>query len=97
MSDKEDDEEIVHEITLPDNTYTIFCTYDPKYNELQIYDGNFNCSGMMEEIGLTLRTILENVVIEAQTRLEDINVKPLKKITKVNGNVVYANFNKKVH
>ena len=54
MSDKE--EEIVHEVMLPDNTYSVFCTYDPERNELQIYDGSFNCSGMMEEIGITMRT-----------------------------------------
>ena len=95
MSDKE--EEIVHEVTLPDNTYSVFCTYDSELNELQIYDGAFNCTGMMEEIGINMRTMLESVVVEAQTRLKDINVKPLQKIEKVNGNVVYANFDKKVH
>ena len=96
MSDKEE-EEIVHEVMLPDNTYSVFCTYDPERNELQIYDGAFNCSGMMEEIGISMRTMLESVVVEAQNRLKDVNVKPLQKIEKVNGNVVYANFNKKVH
>ena len=96
MSDKEE-EEIVHEVLLPDNTYSEFCTYDAELNELQIYDGAFNCSGMMEEIGISMRTMLESVVVEAQNRLKDVNVKPLQKIEKVNGNVVYANFNKKVH
>ena len=95
MSDKK--EEIVHEVTLPDNTYSVFCTYDPERNELQIYDGAFNCTGMMEEIGINMRTMLETVVVEAQSRLKDINVKPIQKIEKVSGNVVYANFNKRVH
>ena len=95
MSDKE--EEIVHEVMLPDNTYSVFCTYDPETNSLQIYDGAFNCSGMMEEIGISMRTMLESVVVEAQNRIKDVKVQPLQKIEKVNGNVVYANFNKKVH
>ena len=96
MSDKEE-EEIVHEVLLPDNTYSVFCTYDSELNELQIYDGAFNCSDLMEEIGTSMRTMLESVVVEAQSRLKDINVKPIQKIEKISGNVVYANFNKRVH
>ena len=97
MSDKEKDEEIMHEVLLPDNTYSVFCTYDAELNELQIYDGAFNCSDMMEEIGISMRTKLESVVVEAQSRLKDVTVKPIQKVEKISGNVVYANFNKRMH
>tara|TARA_E500000305_G_scaffold92993_1_gene81255 strand:+ start:77 stop:370 length:294 start_codon:yes stop_codon:yes gene_type:complete len=97
MSDKEKDEEIMHEVLLPDNTYSVFCTYDPELNELQIYDGAFNCSDLMEEIGISMRTMLESVVVEAQSRLKDVNVKPIQRVEKISGNVVYANFNKRMH
>ena len=97
MSDKEKDEEVMHEVLLPDNTYSVFCTYDAELNELQIYDGAFNCKGIIEEVGISMRTMLESVVVEAQSRLKDVNVKPIQKVEKISGNVVYANFNKRVH
>ena len=97
MSDKEE-EEIVHEVTLPDNTYSVFCTYDPELNELQIYDGNFNGSDMVENIGIRIREVLESVVEEASIRLaEEYNIKPAKKIERIEGNIVYANFSKRLH
>ena len=71
MSDKEKDEEIAHEILIPDNTYGVFCTLDKKRNELQIYDGNFNGSDMIENIGIRIREVLESVVEEASIRLAE--------------------------
>ena len=96
MSDKE--EEIAHEILIPDNTYGVFCTFDTKRNELQIYDGSFNSSEMVENIGIRVREVMESVVEEASIKLaEKFNVKPAKKIEKIEGNIVYANFNKRIH
>ena len=98
MSDKEKDEEIAHEILIPDNTYGVFCTFDKKRNELQIYDGNFNGSDMVENIGIRIREVLESVVEEASIRLaEEYNIKPAKKVERIEGNIVYANFSKRLH
>ena len=44
-----------------------------------------------------MRTMLESVVVEAQSRLKDVTVKPIQKVEKISGNVVYANFNKRMH
>jgi len=98
MSDKEKDKEVAHEILIPDNTYGIFCTFDEKRNELQLYDGNFNGSEMVENIGIKIREVLESVVEEASMRLaEQYNIKPAKKIERIEGNIVYANFSKRLH
>ena len=44
---------------------------------------------------------MESIVAEAAARLAEINpditVEPMQRIKKVDGNVVYANFNEKVH
>ena len=96
MSDKE--EEIAHEILIPDNTYGVFCTFNAKLNELQICDCNFNSSDMVENVGIRIREVLESVVEEASIRLaEEYNIKPAKKIERIEGNIVYANFSKRVH
>jgi hypothetical protein len=98
MSDKEKDKEVAHEIIIPDNTYGVFCTFDEKRNELQLYDGNFNGSEMVENIGIRIREVLESVVEEASMRLaEQYNIKPAKKVERIEGNIVYANFSKRLH
>jgi hypothetical protein len=100
MSDNED-EEIVHEVMLPDNTYSVFCTFDPVDNTLRIYDGDFNCSDAIKEIGSSVRVVMESILAEAAERLAEINpditVEPMQRIKKIDGNVVYANFKEKVH
>lgn len=101
MSDKEKDEEIVHEVLLPDNTYGVFCTFNSEDSTLQVYDGEFNCSDSIKEIGASFGVVMETIVAEAAARLAEVNpnitVKPLQRITKIDGNVVYANFSEKVH
>jgi len=98
---EDEDEEIVHEVTLPDNTYSVFCTFDPIDNALRIYDGDFNCSDAIKEIGSSVRVVMESIVAEAAARMVEVNpditVEPMQRIKKVEGNVVYANFNEKVH
>jgi|TARA_R110000782_G_scaffold207240_2_gene295768 flavodoxin len=99
MSDDEEDE-IMHEVSVPDNTYAVFCTYDKEDNTLQVYEGHFECSDVVSEIGTNMRVVLENIIEEAAKRLEEIKVGPLQqleKVSKIEGNVIHANFSKRIH
>ena len=53
---------------------------------------------MVENIGIRIREVLESVVEEASMRLaEQYNIKPTKKVERIEGNIVYANFSKRLH
>jgi len=47
-----------------------------------------------------MRVVLENIIEEAAKRLEEIKVGPLQqleKVSKIEGNVIHANFSKRIH
>jgi hypothetical protein len=102
-------QKIIHQITVPDNTFGIFCHYDQDTKTVSIFVGDFASENVIDtdqhdmllEIGDSITMMLQSTIDHAikETIPETpVTLKPLEKIKKVDGNVVYANFNsKRIH
>ena len=102
-------QKVIHQITVPDNTFGIFCHYDQDTKTVSIFVGDFASENVIDtdqhdmllEIGDSITMMLHSTIDHAiKETIPDtpVTLKPLEKIKKVDGNVVYANFNsKRIH
>ena len=102
-------QKLIHQITVPDNTFGIFCHYDQETKTVSIYVGDFASDNIIDtdqhdmllEIGDSITMMLQSTIdIAIKETVSDapITLKPLEKIKKIDGNVVYANFSsKRIH
>ena len=102
-------QKLIQQITVPDNTFGVFCHYDEDTKTVSIYVGDFASDNVIDtdqhdmllEIGDSITMMLQSTIdIAIKDSVSDgpITLKPLEKIKKVDGNVVYANFSsKRIH
>ena len=94
-------QKLIHQITVPDNTFGIFCHYDEDTKTVSIYVGDFASDNvintdqhdMLLEIGDSVTMMLQSTIdIAIKESVSDapITLKPVEKIKKIDGNVVYA-------
>ena len=104
----EKEQKIVHQITVPDNTFGIFCHYDDQNRTVEIFVGDFASEKMqgsephqmLLDIGDSITMMLEATIQTAISQAIDktnIELKPVNRVKQRDGNIVYANFSKRIH
>jgi len=101
-------EKVIHQVTVPDNTFAIFCNYDEENRTISLYVGDFTSDEladspaheMLLEIGDSITMMLEATIQNAvakSTGESKVELKPIEKVKNVDGNIIYANFSKRLH
>ena len=99
-------EKVIHQVTIPDNTFGIFCNYDEDTKTINLYVGDFASDGivgtphhnMLLEIGDSITMMLEATIQSGTAQAKDnIELNPIEKIKNIDGNIIYANFSKRIH
>ena len=101
-------EKVIHQVTVPDNTFAIFCNYDEESRTISLYVGDFTSDEladspaheMLLEIGDSITMMLEATIQNAvaqSTGDGKVELKPIEKVKNVDGNIIYANFSKRLH
>ena len=101
-------EKVVHQVTVPDNTFSIFCNYDEENRTISLYVGDFTSDEladspaheMLLEIGDSITMMLEATIQNAVSNSVDggkVELKPVEKVKNIDGNIIYANFSKRLH
>jgi|TARA_R110000744_G_C19047504_1_gene527431 hypothetical protein len=106
MSDDEEEEELIHEMLLPDNTFAVLFHYNKGTNTVEVFLGDFaskEVHGTKEHdtlcvIGTAVEEMLEIAIKHAMEELnEGIEVETPCKVSKIEGNIIHANFSKEIH
>ena len=101
-------EKVIHQVTVPDNTFAIFCNYDEDTRTMSLYVGDFTSDElagspaheMLLEIGDSITMMLEATIQNAvSSNVGDgkVELKPVEKVKNIDGNIIYANFSKRLH
>ena len=101
-------QKVIHQVTVPDNTFAIFCNYDEDSRTISLYVGDFTSdelSGgpaheMLLEIGDSITMMLEATIQNAVSNSVGdgkVELKPVEKVKNIDGNIIYANFSKRLH
>ena len=101
-------EKVIHQLTVPDNTFGIFCHYDKQNRTVEIFVGDFasediqgeDSHQMLLDIGESITLMLEATIQNAISQAVDnnnIELKPVNRGKHRDGNIVYANFSKGIH
>ena len=101
-------EKVIHQVTVPDNTFAIFCNYDEDTRTISLYVGDFTSDDlvgspaheMLLEIGDSITMMLEATIQNAvaqSTGDGKVELKPIEKVKNIDGNIIYANFSKRLH
>ena len=101
-------QKVIHQVTVPDNTFSIFCNYDEDTRTISLYVGDFTSDDlvgspaheMLLEIGDSITMMLEATIQNAvaqSTGDGKVELKPIVKVKNIDGNIIYANFSKRLH
>ena len=101
-------QKLIHQITVPDNTFSIFCNYDEDTRTMSLYVGDFTSDElagspaheMLLEIGDSITMMLEATIqnaVSQSTGDGKVELKPIEKVKNIDGNIIYANFSKRIH
>ena len=101
-------QKVIHQVTVPDNTFSIFCNYDEDTRTMSLYVGDFTSDElagspaheMLLEIGDSITMMLEATIQNAvSSNVGDgkVELKPVEKVKNIDGNIIYANFSKRLH
>ena len=101
-------QKVIHQVTIPDNTFSIFCNYDEDNRTISLYVGDFTSDElaggpaheMLLEIGDSITMMLEATIQNAvaqSTGDGKVELKPIEKVKNIDGNIIYANFSKRIH
>ena len=101
-------QKVIHQVTVPDNTFSIFCNYDEDTRTISLYVGDFTSDElagspaheMLLEIGDSITMMLEATIQNAvSSNVGDgkVELKPVEKVKNIDGNIIYANFSKRLH
>ena len=101
-------QKVIHQVTVPDNTFSIFCNYDEDTRTISLYVGDFTSDElagspaheMLLEIGDSITMMLEATIQNAVAQSTcdcKVELKPVEKVKNIDGNIIYANFSKRLH
>mgnify|MGYP001472474369 FL=1 len=101
-------QKVIHQVTVPDNTFSIFCNYDEDTKTISLYVGDFTSDElagspaheMLLEIGDSITMMLEATIqnaVSQSTGDGKVELKPIEKVKNIDGNIIYANFSKRIH
>ena len=101
-------QKVIHQVTVPDNTFSIFWNYDEDTRTISLYVGDFTSDDlvgspaheMLLEIGDSITMMLEATIQNAvaqSTGDGKVELKPIEKVKNIDGNIIYANFSKRLH
>tara|TARA_R110000803_G_scaffold147663_3_gene213189 strand:- start:313 stop:633 length:321 start_codon:yes stop_codon:yes gene_type:complete len=106
MSEDEEEDELIHEVLVSDNTFAILFHYNKDSNIVEIFLGDFaseEVHGTKEHdtlcvIATAVEEVLEVAIKRAMEELnEGIELETPSKVSKINGNIIQANFSKRIH
>ena len=98
--------EVVHEIQLPDNTFAVFYHYNIETDSIEVFLGDFACDETKETeeydrlcvLGTAVENALGEAIEQAMMEIGESGiVESTRKIFEVKGNVIHANFSKRIH
>jgi len=101
-----DEEELIHEMLLPDNTFAVLFHYNKETSTIEVFLGDFaskEIHGTKEHdtlcvIGNAVEEMLEVAIKHAMEDLDEgIEIGTPCKVSKIEGNVIHANFSKEIH
>ena len=98
--------EVVHEIQLPDNTFAVFYHYNLETGTIEVFIGDFasdEIKGTREHdrlcvLGTAVEELLQEIIEQAMIEIGETGiVEDPRKVFEVKGNVIHANFSKRIH